>query len=74
MLNIPNTIMSAAMECFWLRTHEQVRNSHGKRAISVRATEVLLYMKWYFFHGMTDLLQVDKGTSRKVKTAEFMTR
>ena len=24
-------------------THEQVQNSHGKRAISVRATEVLLY-------------------------------
>ena len=26
------------------RTQERVRNSHGKRAISVRATEVLLYM------------------------------
>ena len=25
------------------RTQERVRNSHGKRAISVRATEVLLY-------------------------------
>ena len=27
---------------FFLRTQEQVRNSRGKRAISVRATEVLL--------------------------------
>ena len=26
-----------------LRTQEQVRNSRGKRAISVQATEVLLY-------------------------------
>ena len=29
---------------FLLGTHERVRNSRGKRAISVRATEVLLYM------------------------------
>ena len=29
---------------FFKGTQEQVRNSHGKRAISVRATEVLLYM------------------------------
>ena len=28
---------------FFLETQKQVRNSHGKRAISVRATEVLLY-------------------------------
>ena len=28
---------------FFLGTQEQVRNSRGKRAISVRATEVLLY-------------------------------
>ena len=28
-----------------LRTQERVRNSIGKRAISVRATEVLLYIK-----------------------------
>ena len=27
---------------FFLGTQERVRNSHGKRAISVRATEVLL--------------------------------
>ena len=30
---------------FSLGTREQVRNSGGKRAISVRATEVLLYIK-----------------------------
>ena len=29
---------------FFQETQERVRNSHGKRAISVRATEVLLYM------------------------------
>ena len=29
---------------FLLRTIERVRNSRGKRTISVRATEVLLYM------------------------------
>ena len=28
----------------FLETQERVRNSHGKRAISVRASEVLLYM------------------------------
>ena len=28
---------------FFLGTQERVRNSRGKRAISVRATEVLLY-------------------------------
>ena len=37
--------MSAAM-AFLLRTQKRVRNSHGKRAISVRATEVLLYGKY----------------------------
>ena len=34
---------SAAMVCF-LGTQARVLNSHGKRTISVRATEVLLYM------------------------------
>ena len=36
---------SAAME-FFLGTQEQVRNIRGKRAISVRATEVLLYLAY----------------------------
>ena len=31
---------------FFLGTQEQVRNSRGKRAISVRATEVLLYSEF----------------------------
>ena len=35
-------MMFAAMR-FFLGTQERVRNSHGKRAISVRATEVSLY-------------------------------
>ena len=38
-LNYPN---SASMG-FFQGTEERVRNSHGKQAISVRATEVLLY-------------------------------
>ena len=38
---VPNTIMSAAMG-FFQGTQERVRNSRGKRATSVRATEVLL--------------------------------
>ena len=33
---------SAAMGFFFKGTQEQVRNSRGKQAISVRATEVLL--------------------------------
>ena len=32
---------------FFLGTREHVRNSRGKQAISVRATEVLLYIKVY---------------------------
>ena len=38
----PDYSNSAAMG-FFLGTQERVRNSRGKRAISVRATEVLLY-------------------------------
>ena len=33
---------SAVMGFFFLGTQERVRNSRGKRAISVRATEVLI--------------------------------
>ena len=39
-LNYPK---SAAKVFFFQWTQEQVRNSRGKRAISVRAIEVLLY-------------------------------
>ena len=35
---MPNTIMSAGMGSFLLETQERVRNSRGKRAISVRVT------------------------------------
>ena len=34
----------SATKGFFLGIQERVRNSRGKRAISVRATEVLLYM------------------------------
>ena len=40
-LNYPK---SAAM-LFFLKTQARVRNSHGEEAISVRATEILLYTK-----------------------------
>ena len=40
-----NYLKSEAMG-FFLGTQERVRNSRGKRAISVRATEVLLYRFW----------------------------
>ena len=33
---------------FFQGTEELVRNSHGKRAISVRAIEVLLYLHFIF--------------------------
>ena len=33
---------------FFQGTQEQVRNSRGKRAISVRAIEVLLYLQKYY--------------------------
>ena len=42
-LNYPK---SAAMKYF-LGTQERVRNSHGKRDISVRGTEVLLYLEYF---------------------------
>ena len=41
---IINYPKSSAMGFFFQGTQEQVRNSRGKRAISVRATEVLLYI------------------------------
>ena len=37
------------MAVFFQGIQERVRDSHGKRAISVRALEVLLYFT--FFHG-----------------------
>ena len=39
----PDYSKSAAMG-FFLGTQERVQNTHGKRAINVRATEVLLYV------------------------------
>ena len=41
--NPPNYLKSAAMQ-FSQRTPERVQNSHGKRAMSVQATEDLLYL------------------------------
>ena len=45
--NIPKTpliIPNLQLWGFFQGTQEQARNSHGKRAISVRAIEVLLYI------------------------------
>ena len=44
---IPNK-MSAATVWFLLGTQDRVRNSRGKRAVSIRATEVLLYLDFSF--------------------------
>ena len=41
--NTPDYFRSAVMG-FFLGTQGRVRHSHGKQAISVRATEVLLYV------------------------------
>ena len=42
----PQIILNLQLWDFFLRTQEQVRNSRGQRAISVRATEVLLNTLW----------------------------
>ena len=38
-----NYLKSGTMGLFFLGTQARVRNSHGKRNISVRAIEILLY-------------------------------
>ena len=53
---IPNYPKSAAMG-FFPGTQEQVRNSCGKRAISVRATKVLLYMLNLLFYSITSFAE-----------------
>ena len=42
--NHPKFSQICSYEIFFLGTHERVRNSRGKQAISVRVTEVLLYI------------------------------
>ena len=42
--NRPNLSLICSYGILFLGTQERVRNSCGKRAISVRATEVLLYI------------------------------
>ena len=39
---------------YFLGTQERVRNSYGKRAISVRATKVLLYFKTDFLYVLVE--------------------
>ena len=43
-MKYPLIIPNMQLTDFFLRTHGRVRNSRGKRAISVRATEVQLYL------------------------------
>ena len=50
---ILNYLKSAAMRYFQ-GTQERVRNSRGKRAISVRAIEVLLYVRFPSSLELTD--------------------
>ena len=59
-LNYPE---SAAME-FFQGTQERVRNSRGKRAKSVRATEVLLYFPYI---GQGSELQIKGGNEDNSK-------
>ena len=44
-LNYPKDNNVCSYEIFFQGTLERVRNSHGKRAIFVRANEVLLYIQ-----------------------------
>ena len=46
----PDFSKSAAMGFVFLGTQERVRNSRGKRAISVRTTEVLLHLPHALIH------------------------
>ena len=60
---------SAATRIFFLGTQERVRNSYGTRAISVQATEVLLYYaEWAYIQGKQLCYFVpllNRGPSRK---------
>ena len=46
---------SAAMGFLFQGTQERVRNSRGKRAISVRATAVLLYFSFFPYFIFSDV-------------------
>ena len=46
-LNYPKCNNVCSYGIFFLGTQERVRNSHGKRAIGVRAIEVLLYYVFF---------------------------
>ena len=43
---------------FFQGTRERVRNSHGKQAISVQATEELLYIVNTLYHGCSKITQL----------------
>ena len=71
---IQNRIMFAARRFFVLRTQERVRNSRGKRAISVRSTEVLLYFIFLLSQNgvhTTDTLPYVHVHSREIETLHF---
>ena len=48
--------LKSAAWLFFQGTQERVRNSRGKRAISVRATEVLLYIPLFTKHKQVSAL------------------
>ena len=50
----PQIILNLQLRDFFLGTQERVRNSRGKRAISVGATDVLLYIRQLFYPGVTN--------------------
>ena len=63
-LNYPK---SAAMG-FFKGTQEQVLNSYGKRAISVQATEVLLYIVTHWKYGEIISVSISKSLSLRSRT------
>ena len=63
---ILNYLKSAAMR-FFQGTQERVRNSRGKRVISVRATEVLLYMR-----ELTESRYIDRRSTADVQNARII--
>ena len=63
--------MSAAMGLSLLGTQERVRNSRGKRAISVRASEVLLY-SFFFYRPWRNCLSDPVDLFDREEFLEFM--
>ena len=65
----PQIILNPQLWDFFPGTQERVRNSHGKCAISVQATEVLLYLQFFdrqYLFRPTILLYSNNETGHKL--------